>query len=479
MLKTFLLSAYGGLWRAATPLLRRNRRLAEGFAQRLVPDGWPFAPSSAPSGPLPTRLWIQAASGGEAWLVHSLFQALRTLRAGQTEAAPLHLLCTTCTRQGLDVLEKLAQQEPAADAALPLVLPRYFPLDYPSLMDKALDAANPRAVILLETELWPGLLAAAAKRGTPVLMLNGRMTDKSLAAYRLLGPFWRSVAPSRILAISEEDADRFARLFGHADRVAVMPNIKFDRVAEAAASEAPGPAAVPRQEAGIPEDSLLAVFASVREEEEDLLLPVLRALSGSCIAGTPVALAVAPRHMHRVEAWQEKLAAAGLSCVRRSQSKDARPDSARHTPSSPLPVYLWDTFGELQALYAVADAAFVGGSLAPLGGQNFLEAPAQGTPVLVGPHIKNFLWAGEDIFASGLARRVADADGLHKALEESLALRREALVRQSGGELHEDALRQARTALGQETRKRFLAWLAPHTGGSDRAARAILSLAGI
>lgn len=473
MFGAILLRAYGGLWKAATPFLRRHQRLADGFEQRLVPDAWPCATGSPVCNAPGVRIWIQAASGGEAWLVHSLIQAFHAQYAGRTDTSPPRLLCTTCTRQGLEVLAKLPQAQPSADSSMPVVLPRYFPLDHPALMDKALAAARPGLLVLLETEIWPGLLSAATKRGVPVLVLNGRMTDKSLSAYRLLTPFWRSVAPARILAISEDDAARFSRLFGRPDRVAVMSNIKFDRMAEAAASGPPPEAARLRREAGIPDGSLLAVFASVREEEEDLLLPVLKALSGLRIGEAPAALAVAPRHMHRVAAWKEKLAAAGLGCVPRSQSVGAPP---RPEASGVLPVFLWDTFGELQALYAVSDAAFIGGSLAPLGGQNFLEAPAQGVRAVVGPHTTNFLWAGDGLFTNGLARQVADADALRDALEEELSLRYEALLRCSGGAPHQDAaMRQARAALGQEIRARFLSWLAPHTGGSAVASRAVLA----
>lgn len=454
MLNSLLLKAYGGLWTVASPLLRRHRRLAEGFDERLVPAGWPGLPArSGQGGP---RIWLQAASGGEAWLAHSLLPAFRRIffRASAPDPALTApqpaFLCTSCTRQGLDVLRLL----PAEAGAVA----RLFPLDTPSLMAKALEAAAPDLLVLLETELWPGLLGAARRRGTPVLVVNGRMTEKSFKAYSLFASFWREAAPSRVLAISEGDAQRFAALFRCP--VAVMPNIKLDRMAEAAALPTPPSA---RGEAGIPEETPLAVFASVREEEEDLLVPVIRALSHLRIAGGPVATAVAPRHMHRIGAWRNKLSRAGIPFISRSEN-------AAFTPGSgPLPVYLWDCFGELQALYASADAAFVGGSLAPLGGQNFLEAPAFGVPALVGPHTENFLWVGEDIFSTGLARRVRNSRELAAAMRETLAGRFTPSPLAGAAPV-------ARASAAALIRKRFLAWLGPKTGGGAQAGRAMIDM---
>lgn len=471
-----LLGVYSGLWRAATPLLRRHKRLREGFADRLVPDGWPWFPEATTGAP-PLRLWIQAASGGEAWLVHSLLPALeRALAAVPTLAArPLQALCTTCTRQGLDVLEKLAPEGGTSNAGT-LVLPRYFPLDRPDLMRKALRAAAPEALLLLETELWPGLLAAAGEQGRPVLVLNARMTEKSALAYGLLAPFWRMRVPRRVLAVSDADAGRFAALFGGRTEVSVMPNIKFDRVA-ASLARTDEPAADMRRAIGAPEPCRLVVLASVREEEETLLLPTIKILYGRRAGGVPVAVAVAPRHMHRVSAWKERLQAEGVPCVLRSAGA-APPPAQRAGGGDVPPVFLWDTFGELEALYAAADAVFVGGSLAPLGGQNFLEPLAQGVRPVIGPYVKNFLWVGRDIVSCGLVRQISGPDALPEALLQAcgpddaadgaapVAPGVPCVAAEAGIAL------QSRAAVQRE----FAAWLAGRTGGSAVAAGAVVSL---
>ena len=484
-LNRLFLGAYSGLWRAAGPLLRRHKRLKEDFARRLVPDDWLTAerhvaagasvpgPNSVKDRPL--RIWVQAASGGEAWLVHSLAPALaEALAAHPTlSARPLELLCTTWTRQGLDILEKLPA--PARASAPVSILPRYFPLDRPDLMRRAIDAAKPDAVALLETELWPGLLAAAAEKGIPILALNARMTEKSFKAYGKAGFFWRDHAPERILAISPEDADRFARLFGCPERVELMPNIKFDRVA--GGSEPPAgneePAAF-RAEAGIGNDVLLVVLGSVREEEEALLLPVVSALHGLSLDGHPVAVAVAPRHLHRVDAWKARLMEAALPFCPRSAQGGIGDEEPGACLSAAPPVYLWDTFGELHALYAIADAVYVGGSLVPLGGQNFLEPLSQGVTPLVGPHIDNFLWIGEELFDEGLVTRLSEAADLRTSLESELYLRLDALTRADDGQsATESGWRAARSTEAARIRERFAAWLGPRRGGSRQAAEAL------
>ncbi|MDR2160888.1 MAG: 3-deoxy-D-manno-octulosonic acid transferase [Desulfovibrio sp.] len=421
------LNLYSLAWQAARPLLRRHSRLSGDFEQRLAAEGWPhFPPASGPC------IWLQAASGGEAWLIQTLVAGLLAL---PDPPLPLCLLCTTFTSQGLEILKKLA-----ADPALPpdlILLPRYLPLDDPALMRRAMRAARPAAIALLETELWPGIMTAATREGIPLLILNARMTPKSLKGYSLLKPFWRENPPSAVLAVSPEDAERFARLFGP-QSVTLMSNLKFDR----AASFSP-PADPPRN---VPPT---VAMVSVRQEEEGLLLPAVRSLPAFSFQGAPPRLIIAPRHMHRIPAWKKILASEGLPFSLRSSG----PDTAA--------VLLWDTFGDLRLLYSLADSVFVGGSLAPMGGQNFLESLEAGVIPCVGPHTANFHWVGREIFSSGLATLLPTAGDLAPALVERL--RSIAAIA--------PAWQEARLAARMEIRTRFQAWLSPHTGGGLQAAR--------
>ncbi|ABM29660.1 3-deoxy-D-manno-octulosonic acid transferase [Nitratidesulfovibrio vulgaris] len=511
-----LLALYGAVWRLARPVLARNRRLAHRFEERLVPRQWAT----------PVDVWVQSASGGESYLAWELLKALPVAVAqdagvgttgmpggcidgcaqpgscgdvhnGMGTATPSgcradgagmppvrKVLLTSCTEQGLDVLHKAAAW--AADERPDLdVQVQVFPFDEPYLMGEALAQAKPRAVVLLETELWPGLLAACTVAGTPVGVVNGRMTPPSLAAYLAIEGFWQAVGPCRVAAMSDDDAMRFTLLLGRcagADGVDVMPNMKFDRVVpDVAASVTPSGAgadgnavkcdAMPpcngvgalsgtgltvagcRPDADAPgtpapvgqvlrEGASLVVFGSVREEEEMTLLPVLLRLRDE---RPRTDIAIAPRHMHRVEAWCHMLRHAGITPVLRSSLT---------TPPAPGAVIVWDTFGELGALYAAARAVFVGGSLAPLGGQNYLEPLARGVVPCVGPHLGNFEWVGGALREQGLVQVVPDAESLAGALL---------------GQLERPMPRD-------KVLERFMAWAEPRRGGALRAAQVVEEL---
>ncbi len=448
------LKAYGLLWKAARPYLARHKRLRDGFAQRLAPKDWAR----------PADLWIQAASGGEAYLAWTLLRcAAKDLNAGLPAPS---LLLTTCTEQGHQVLQRAADWFAGA-TGLPAPQVCFFPLDDPAIMRRALALAAPRAMLLLETELWPGLLTACRQAAVPVLLGNGRLTAKSLHHYKLLPQsWWEYLAPQSILAISKTDAARFVALFGPT-RVKLMPNLKFESLLEEAAppmdlerffparpTTAPGgdshggpgcgPGDTDGQHAKEPAAPVI-LFASVRKAE---LRPVIDALAGVRKALPRAVIVLAPRHLHHVPLWQKALAqligqggqagqAAGGAVQLRSQAQDSGHAFA------PGAVVIWDAFGELNGLYARADAVFVGGSLAPLGGQNFMEPLAQGVAPVIGPAWDNFAWAADLVAPDGpvqvaenpaevaqyLARQAASPQN-RAAVRQAF---REAVLRHQGG----------------------------------------------
>lgn len=380
-----MLALYGLAWRIALPGLKRNKRLQEGWDWR-----------SLAAGPPPKAdLWIQAASGGEAYLAWELLRRLPEFLPPGCKPA---VLVTTFTSQGMGVLQKACE----ALAASVELLPAWVPFDMPGRMDRALAAVSPRAVVLLETELWPGLMAACRRQGVPALVLNGRITGKSLAGYQRVPGFWRALGPQRVLAVSGDDAGRFARLFPDA-RTGVMRNIKFDRL-----NFAPAPqrhdldALLPRKEGAA---APFIVLGSVRKQEEKEVLAIIQGLLKRC---PDAVIGLFPRHMERVEAWSRLLRKAGVPLSRRSAGETARPGS----------VLLWDAFGELGAAFGLARACFLGGSLADLGGQNFLEPLAHGIVPVIGPSWSNFAWVGEEIFGTGLVRQAKDWQGALEALCE-------------------------------------------------------------
>ncbi|MBI5330592.1 MAG: lipid IV(A) 3-deoxy-D-manno-octulosonic acid transferase [Betaproteobacteria bacterium] len=322
-------------------------------------------------------IWIHAVSVGETRAAAPLIHALR-------RRYPDHaLLLTHMTPTGRATGKELYGDQ---------VHQAYLPYDLPFLVARFLRRAQPALGVVMETELWPNLLAACAGRGVPMLLVNARLSEKSAAGYRRHGSL-AGAALRNLTAIGAQTEADAARLRGlGAARVQVTGNLKFDVTAPA---DTPVRAAdLRRLFAG----RFVVLCASTREGEEALLLEHLARLP---IPG--LLLVVVPRHPQRFDEVAGLIQAAGLACVRRSAGAPVPPQT---------PVFLGDSRGEMAAYYAAADLAYVGGSLLPLGGQNLIEAAAAGCPALVGPHTWNFLEAAEQAVQQGAALRVADAETL-------------------------------------------------------------------
>ncbi len=344
--------------------------------------------------------WIQAASAGESYLAWLLIKNLKPDR-------PVKILLTSNTSQGMEILERAIDEISPNDRGESSCA-AYFPFDKPAIMEKAVKAVRPRIMVLLETELWPGLLSALKKHGSEILMINGRITAKSLERYLLWPCFWRSLSPDKILAISENNARRFDALFGR-ERAGVMPNMKFDRIDRAdACLKNP-------LEKFFPHDVPLLVLGSTRQEEEPLIEKIILSVRHR---QSDAVIGLFPRHMHRTEHWKAALDRMAVSWTLRSEMTNKTPKSPLHGT-----IILWDMFGELSLAYELSKAAFVGGSLAPLGGQNFLEPLVCGVIPVIGPFWEDFAWVGHDIAEQGLVRVAQDwkaaADILAKNMESS------------------------------------------------------------
>jgi len=360
---------YNFSWHFALPCLRWHRRLAEGYRQRAL------------KGSLPGNadIWIQAASVGESFLALEIVKSLETRH-------PVRFLLTSNTSQGIEILSReLQQQIDDNNRDRPVV--RYFPFDKPSLMATAVTRIRPKLMVLLETEIWPGLLRALKRHGCKILIINGRITEKSLRRYLLWPSIWQALGPDKILAISPADAERFGRLFGR-DGVEVMPNLKFDRIISSRSSHDD----TIRIKSILPTGVPLVVLASVRSEEESEVKKIIHHIMH---IRPETVIGLFPRHMQRVTFWQDTLTQMNIKWALRSTASDA---------VSAGTVIVWDTFGELMPAYRLAFSAFVGGSLAPLGGQNFLEALVNGLIPIIGPSWENFAWVGRDIIDTGLLR---------------------------------------------------------------------------
>lgn len=405
LLSKVMLRFYGLNFMAALLFLRRNRRLQNGWSQRVLKE----LPGSC-------DLWIQAASGGEAYLAAEILQKL--------DSKNLKVLVTTNTVQGLEILQTAAKMTGVQNKMQ--IQTCFCPFDRPGYMRRYVQRISPQLIVLLETELWPGMLAAAQKQGVNVLLANGRISPKSLKGYSRVKGLFRALAPQAIMAISAEDAMRFQALFPDSV-VSVMPNIKFDRIQ--AAVNAVSESAL----AGfLPEDAPFVMLGSTRKEEEPQVLEILK---GVLAAHPQAVIGLYPRHMERVPFWREMLSQAGYVYNLRSQLTDTL------VPGS---VLLGDTFGELSQAYQYADAVFVGGSLMPLGGQNFLEVLAAGVVPVIGSSWKNFTWVGTDLVAAGLLVVAPDVAAVVAALNNMLEQK------------HSKA----------EIKERFAAYVAPNLGGT-------------
>ena len=375
----------------------------------------------------PGRLWLHAVSLGETLAAAPLVQALRQQQPG------IRLLLTHATATGREAGRALLRE---GDAQV------WLPLDTPGATQRFLRAHRPVLGVLMETEVWPNLLAAARGQGVAMVLANARLSQRSLAkGERLRALMQPAVAAfSRVLAQTDADARRLREM--GATGVEVMGNLKFDMSPDAAQTR------LGRQW----RDSLgrgVVLAASTREGEEAPLLAAWRAPPPNpheCPESRPLLLLV-PRHPQRFDEVAALVAASGLGLVRRSTWAVQPPaDLAR------ADVCLGDSVGEMALYYTCADVALLGGSFAPLGGQNLIEAAACGCPLLMGPHTYNFLDAALLAQAAGAAERVAD---LQTGVARALAV-------------CADPDRAAWAA-------RALAFASQHRGAAARMAQAVLS----
>ncbi|MFO7818194.1 MAG: glycosyltransferase N-terminal domain-containing protein [Desulfovibrionales bacterium] len=374
---------YSLIWIMATPFIFFSRRLKPGFKQRLG--------RNLPSGPF--DIWIQAASVGECKLAVMLAESILSEKKS-------NMIISTCTKQGFDMLQKEIGNENIKTI--------YFPFDAPCIIQRAANKINPKKMVLLETEIWPGLMAACQKKNIPVIIANARMSTKSYSRYLPLRSLLQKFSPQTIVCVSEQDARRYRDIFPSA-LIIESSNMKFDALD---AQESIPFIHNPLAEIFGP-GPYLFTLASVREQEEKHIQKIIQKL----LERHPKAIiALFPRHMHRINAWEDFL------------SKNNIPYSLRSTleeKTSAGTVILWDRFGELQYAYALSRAAYVGGSLVPCGGQNFLEAVQQGLVPCIGPHWSNFAWAGREILDKGLVREVHDPALIPECLDSNPPSNRE------------------------------------------------------
>ncbi|MBY0467815.1 MAG: 3-deoxy-D-manno-octulosonic acid transferase, partial [Burkholderiaceae bacterium] len=289
----------------------------------------------------------------------------------------------------------------------------WLPFDTPGAVSRFFRHFQPAVGVLMETEIWPNLLHAAQRRGTPMVLANARLSVRSARKAERLQALFRPAARSvaLVLAQTPDDAERL-RAVG-APRVEVCGNLKFDMTPDAA-QLARGRAW--RQAIVRP----VVLAASTREGEEAALLRawnLMRQQQPATDLHPRPLLLIVPRHPQRFDEVAALIAGSGLTAVRRSTWADAPTPEATQAD-----VWLGDSIGEMAAYFSCAQVALLGGSFEPLGGQNLIEAAACGCPVLMGPHTYNFADAAELAQREGAAMRVDDIEAAVRVAAEMLAL---------------------------------------------------------
>ncbi len=380
------LAAYVGLLRLITPLylarLWWRGRVEPGY-RHLLGARLGFGPvtaSPAQSAAVPT-VWLHAVSLGETRAAVPLIQALRTQWPG------MRLLLTCGTATGWTAGEALLQ---------PGDVHTWMPWDTPGAVRRFIGRHQPAMAVLMETEVWPAMLQVCHNARLPVVLANARLSDKSLRSGQRLAALMHPAARRISLALAQthDDARRLQTM--GVPRVQVCGNLKFDLQ--------PAADLLLRGQAWAQADPRpIVMAASTREGEEPLLLQAWTRPGRDVRLGPRLCLV--PRHPQRFGEVQAMVRAMGLTCSRRSEWPQGRPDATALAAD----VWLGDTMGEMPAYYAAARCALLGGSFAPLGGQNLIEAAACQCPVVMGPSTFNFEQAAQVCEAAGVAWRVADA----------------------------------------------------------------------
>lgn len=348
------------------------------------------------------RWWIHAVSVGEVNAAKPLVDAL-ALRPDQ-------LWISTTTDTGQDLAAKLFEKRAQVF---------YFPFDWKWACRKYLRKLSPCAVLLIETEIWPGLLAAAESLSIPVILINGRISDASFRRYRRVRFFLR-LALQRVRHFcmqSRQDKERILELGAPPERVNQTGNLKYDYALHPDPEKQELVETLGRRLKSEPGD-LLWVCGSTREGEEEILLESFSLLRKDF---PNLTLLLAPRHPHRVPAIEKLLQSYGFSYGKRSELKvfPSQPGAA-NAGACRFDILILDSIGEMAYLYQLGDVVFVGGSLVPTGGHNLIEAAYFGKPILVGPHMENFREIATTFLQSYACLQVTSGGELTARLRELL-----------------------------------------------------------
>jgi len=357
----------------------RSGKYSASFRERLglVHPGFPAGGSPS--------IWIHAVSVGEVVAARPLMPLLREY----FPETPLFVSVTTVT--GRQIADRQLRE---ADAIF------YCPFDWAFMVRRVMARVRPRLLLLIDTEIWPNLIRVCHEAGAKVVLVNGRISDRSYPRYRRIRFFMRRFLRSidHFCMQSSGYAERIIELGADPKRVTVTGSLKFDAVV-------PDPSEPVQAARLIPNGRTVLMAGSTLAPEEEIVLAAYESLQPS---HPELFLVLAPRHPERFDEVVELARARGLRVVRRTQLDE---------PAEGADVLVLDTIGELAALYRRGDIVFVGGSLAPWGGHNLIEPAIYGKPILFGPYMSNFKEMAEMFLEADAAVQVGSRGVLRDAID--------------------------------------------------------------
>lgn len=338
-------------------------------------------------------LWLHAASVGEVLCFVPLLNRLRN------EGPALSVFLTTMTLTGQETARK---HIPYAEGY------SLLPWDHPWIIGSALGKVQPRLLLIAETELWPNLLLRCEREGIPVILFNGRISDRTFRRYLFLRCLWKRPlqAVSHFLMQTERDRERIIAMGAPPERVKVAGNIKFDQRHSSGSGDTISETA---QSLGLGGHETLVIGGSTHSGEEEMLMEFFKERE----EGAGRVLILAPRHLDRLEEVERALRREGIPWIRKSR-RSLQPEG--QVPK----VILLDTMGELMKLYPLATLVFIGGSLVPVGGHNPLEPLFFKKCVIFGPHMFNFSEIARMLVEAGGAIQVKGKEELFEQMRELL-----------------------------------------------------------
>jgi 3-deoxy-D-manno-octulosonic-acid transferase len=334
-----------------------------------------------------SHVWVHAVSVGEVTAAAPLLKRLK-------EKYPLKgIILSTITDTG----QKVARERSPEGSRIV-----YLPFDIPFILNSILKKVKPEILIIIETELWPNIFRVFRQNNIPIVLLNGRISEKSFRGYRKISFFMRRVLScANFFGMQNEQyAERIRLLGADSDRVRNIGNFKFDSTP---------PSKIPRWAAEIKGPVIVA--GSTHEGEEELITSVYRELKKDF---PDLNLVIAPRHPERFKDVEHMFRSKKVQFFRRSDLEASHPQSGESRGA----IVLLDTVGELSSVYGIADIAIIGKSFRGYGGQNPLEPAYWGKPVICGPHMENFPVISE-FYGTGAAIEVHE-QGLYSALKDLL-----------------------------------------------------------